>query len=375
MAEFDLLIRGAHVIDPAQGLDGMADIGIVQGAVARVGDLGGSVGGQVIDARGLYASPGWIDIHAHVWSSGGIGVDPDREAGVMTGVTTVVDPGSAGAMEWEGFRAYNIAQSTTRVLAFLNVSLKQGMPGVPRHGDWANFNQRQTIATVEQNPEHIVGVKVLASQTHCGFMGLEPVKLAVQAARLSGTRVMCHIGNAPPVVQDVLNLLGPGDIVTHCWHGKPGGILGRDKKPIPEAWAAAERGVLFDIAHGQASFGFDAARHAMEAGFPVHSISTDIHRANLMGPVFDMGTTMAKFLHLGFSLAEVVRLSTVGPARCIGREGELGSLLPGRSADITLFRVEEGSFTLVDAEKKAEKGTRMLRPVYCVRGGKVCLEP
>lgn len=375
MADFDLLIRGAHVLDAAQGLDRGADIGIIGSQIAAVGNLDGQSGTSTIDGKGLYASAGWVDLHAHVYASGGIGVDPDREGGVMTGVTTAVDPGSAGALQWDGFRDTDIKHAKTRVLAFLNVSLAQGMPGVPRHGDWANYNQRTTIATIEQNLSHIVGVKVLASQTHCGAMGLEPVKLAVQAAELSGTKVMCHIGNAPPMIQDVLNLLRPGDIVTHCWHGKPGGILGRDKKPIPEVLAAVERGVLFDIGHGQASFCFKTARHAMAAGLPIHAISTDIHRRCLHGPVYNQATTMAKFLHLGFSLSEVVRLSTLGPSQCIGKDEEFGSLLPGRSADVTLFAVDEGEYTLVDSEKRAEQGSRMIRPVYCIRAGEVCLQP
>jgi dihydroorotase len=375
MAEFDLIIRGAHVIDAAQNLNGVTDIAVREGKVVRIGNLAGVAALREINGKGLYASPGWIDLHAHVYSAAGHGVDPDREAGVMTGVTTVVDPGSAGAEQWDGFLAFNVKPSRTRVLAFLNISPGPSMPGVPRHGQWSNFNQRLTIRTVEAHQETIVGVKVLASQTHCGFMGIEPVKLARQAADLSGTRVMCHIGNAPPVIQDVLNLLAPGDIVTHCWHGKPGGILDRDGKPIPEALAAAERGVLFDIGHGQASFGFNTARRALEAGFPLHAISTDIHLGNVRGPVFNQATTMAKFLHLGMSLYDVVRLSTLGPARCLAREAEIGSLLPGRCADITLFRVTDGEFRLTDSEKQTEMGRQMIEPVWCLRAGEVCLQP
>lgn len=375
MPDFDLIIRGAHVMDAAQDLNRVTDIGVMDGRVARIGDLGSLTAGREIDGRGLYASAGWIDLHAHVYHASATGVHPDLEGGVMTGVTTAVDPGSAGALQWDGFYETAVKPSVTRVIAFLNVSIAGGMPGVPRHGDWANFNQRMTIRTVETNPDTIVGVKVLASQTHCGFMGLEPVKLARQAAELSGTIVMCHIGNAPPVIEDVLPLLRPGDVVTHCWHGKPGGILGRDKKPIKQAWEAAERGVLFDIGHGQASFAFETARHAMEAGFPLHAISTDIHRNCIKGPVFNQGTTMAKFLHLGMSLYSVVRLSTLGPAQCLKREEQFGTLLPGRCADITLFAVDEGEYTLTDSEKRSEKGARMIRPVWCIRAGKVALQP
>jgi dihydroorotase len=376
MAGYDLLVRGAHVIDPTQNLNRAADIAVTNGRLARIGPPGGGTASRVIDAAGLYASPGWIDIHAHVFhSAGGNGVHPDREAGVMTGVTTVVDPGSPGASQWDGFRAYTVETAATRVLAFLNVSIASAMPGVPRHGAWDNFNQRLTIRTIDAHRDVILGVKVLASQTHCGLMGVEPVKLAVQAADLTGTKVMCHIGNAPPVIQDVLRLLRPGDVVTHCWHGKPGGILDRDGQPIREARAAAERGVVFDIGHGNASFAFETARQAMSAGFPLHSISTDIHQLCIRGPVFDMATTMSKFLHLGMGLSEVIRLSTSGPAAAIGKGDALGSLRVGREADLTLFRVEDGEFPVMDAERKTEKAARMIRPVWCIRAGNVCLHP
>src|SRR5690606_38561318 len=134
------------------------------------------------------------------------------------------------------------------------------------------------------------------------------------------------------------------DVVTHCWHGKYGGLFGRDKKPLPETWAAVERGVRFDIGHGSASFSFDTARYALDAGLPLHAISTDIHGRNLRGPVFDQATTMAKFLHLGLDLSEVVRLSTASPAQLINRDHEIGTLHNGLEADITIFRVLEGEF-------------------------------
>ncbi len=142
--------------------------------------------------------------------------------------------------------------------------------------------------------------------------------------------MICHLGLAPPVIGEVLEQLGPGDIVTHCWHGKgPGGILDQHGRPIPEARAAVERGVVFDIGHGLSSFSFETARKAMEAGLPLHSISTDLHVLNLRHPVRDMATTMAKFLHLGMSLREVIAASTIGPARVLGRDHEIGTLRRG----------------------------------------------
>jgi dihydroorotase len=373
MADYDLIIRGARVIDPAQAIDEVTDIAVKDGKVAGVGDYQAASAGEIFDAAGMAASPGWIDLHVHVYDGAVMsgGVHADRDAGVATGVTTVIDAGSSGAGTWNAFREYVIERSTTRVLAFMNVSL---MPARgPRHGDWQNFSQGKTIKLAEQEAEagHCLGIKVLASQNHCGNLGITPMKLARQAARLSGTGLMVHLGEAPPIIEDVLNLMDEGDILTHCFKGTAGGILGRDKKPIPETWAAIERGVKFDIGHGSSSFSFEVARYALDAGVPLHAISTDLHGGNVNGPVYDMATTMAKFLHLGLSLPEVIRLSTLSPAELIHREHELGSLAPGREADITLFRVVDGDFEVMDAERQKERASRMLEVEYTVRAGKI----
>jgi dihydroorotase len=377
VAHVDLLIRGARVIDPARAMDATADIAVKDGLVAGVGTLSDTTADRVIDGDGLVASPGWIDLHAHVFggavASGG--VDADREAGTAAGVTTVVDAGSAGAGTWKAFREYVLDRATTRVLAFMNVSL---MPAVgPRHGDWQNFGQSRTIKLAEQEAAagRCLGIKVLASQRHCGNLGIEPVKLARQASRLSGTGLMVHLGEGPPVIEDVLNLMDEGDILTHCWKGVAGGLLDRHKKPLTETLAAVERGVKFDIGHGLSSFSFATARYAMDAGLPLHAISTDLHGGNVRGPVYNMATTMAKFLHLGFSLPEVIRLSTHSPAQLIDRDQNIGSLQPGCAADVTLFHVVDGEVLLTDAEGQTERATRSITVDYTIRAGKVVLKP
>lgn len=377
MAHFDLLVRGVRVIDPAQNIDGVHDIAVQDGQIASVGDHAADTAERTIDGNGLIASPGWIDLHVHVFDGAVLvgGVHPDRDAGIATGVTTVVDAGSCGAGTWQNFREYVIDGARTRVYAYLNISL---MPSSePRHGHWSNFSQGKTIQLAEQEAEagHCLGIKVLASQRHCGNLGITPVKLARQASRLSGTGLMIHLGEAPPVIEDVLELMDEGDILTHCWKGVYGGLLGRDKKPLPETWAAVERGVKFDIGHGKSSFSFDTARYALDAGLPVHAISTDIHGGNIHGPVYNMATTMAKFLHLGFDLPEVIRLSTISPAELMHRADEIGSLAVGRVADITLFHIDEGEFPFTDSEGKTEIGTQNIVVDYTIRAGDVVLEP
>ena len=368
VAHYDLLIRGGHCLDAVAGLDGAADVAVLGDRIAAVGALGSATAEREIDARGLLVSAGWIDLHVHCYVGSELvnGVDADRHCGVDTGVTTVCDTGSVGAEDHAAFRQQTEGK-TTRVLGYLNVSAKLARP---RHGDWSLFDQPSTIATAAAHRDHLVGIKVLASQRHCGNLGLTPVKLAVQAAREADTTLMVHLGAAPPVIQDVLELLSPGDVVTHCFKSYPRGIMNRHGRPVPEAWAAADRGVRFDIGHGQDSFNYRAARQAFEHGFPLHSISTDLHSGCLHGPVFSLGHTMAKFLHLGLDLSTVVDLVTRGPAVTAKRYPELGSLSAGTCADITLFRLEERPMELSDSQGTSEMGERNVVPVMTLRDGR-----
>lgn len=372
MANYDLIIRGARVIDAALDLDAVTDIGVKNGRIASVQSLAGESAQRVVEASGLVASAGWIDLHVHCFTGGSLvnSVHPDHDCGVDTGVTTVVDTGSFGASELGQFR--EIAErSVTRVLGYMNVS---AVPGRPVHGDFTRFDQRLTIKMAEENRDLVLGIKVLASQRHCGNLGIIPLQLAVQAAREAQTGLMVHIGNAPPTIQEVLNLLGRGDIITHCFKGFPGGIMNRKGRPVPEAWAAAERGVLFDIGHGQSSFCFTACHQALEARFPFHSISTDLHSGNLNGPVYNLGHTMAKFLHLGLDLPRVVELVTLGPARLMRRAHEIGSLQVGACADVTLFRVKQGAVTYRDGDGGSEQGDVNIEALGTVRAGRVVKE-
>lgn len=370
MSAGDLLIRGAHVIDASLGWDGVADIVVRDGRIAGVGSFPDATASTTIDADGLVASAGWVDLHVHCfvgWHD--LAVEPDTACGVASGVTTVVDTGSATASTFDGLR--RVAESAvTRVLTFLNVS---ALPGDPIHGDWTRFDQKRTIATVEANRDLIVGIKVLASQRHVGNLGMTPLSLGVQASREADTGLMVHIGMAPPVIQEVLDALAAGDIVTHCFKGYPRGIMNRHGRPVPEAWAALERGVLFDTGHGQDSYTFEAHRQALAAGFPLTSLSTDLHRGNLDGPVHSLHHTMSKALHLGHSLAEVIRMVTLAPARSVGRDGEFGSLRPGSCADVTLFRIDEGALRLRDSEGNEEVAERGVAPVATVRAGEVVM--
>ena len=373
---FDLIVAGATLIDPYRKRRQVADVGIKDGKIAMTAvQLDRSAAAEVLDAKGLLATPGWIDLHAHVFfGHKQNAVHPDRDAGVHTGVTTLADPGGFVSSEFNLFRSKIVEKSKTRVLGFVNISAaRYADPSIrrPVHGDWSLFDQELTIKTIVENRDVIQGVKVLSSVRHSGNLGITPTRLAVQAARESGTRVMAHIGMAPPLIQDVLNLLEKGDIITHCFKGFPSGLFHRDGTPVVAARRAIQRGVRLDLGHGAGSFAWNAARHAQAAEIPLHSLSTDLHQGNVRGPVWSYGRTMAKLLHLGHSIDEVVKLSTLGPAELIGRGYELGSLEPGTVADLTLFRVVEAPTVLTDSLGNSEIGSRDVQPVHCIRAGRV----
>jgi dihydroorotase len=367
-AAYDLAIRGAHLLDAATGRDGVADVALRGSRIDAIGDLGDvAATTDVIDGRGCLLSAGWIDLHVHCFvGHHELAIDADDACGVHAGVTTVVDTGSFTSSEIDVFR--EIAErAATRVLGYVNVS---AYPGRPVHGDWQRFDQRLTIATAAAHRDLVVGIKVLASQAHVGAMGFEPVDLAVQAAREAETGLMVHLGMAPPTVGRVLDALDRGDVVTHCCKGYPRGIMNRHGRPVPQAWAALERGVLFDTGHGQDSYTFAAHRQARSAGFPIHTLSTDLHSGNLHGPVHSLALTMAKALHLGATLPEVVEQVTRAPARALGRDAELGVLAVGREADLTLFRVRDEATPVRDAEGNEETAARRIEVVQTIRAGR-----
>ena len=374
--DLDLIVSGGTVIDPYNNLNRVTDIGISSGKIVKVADgLKPAARTRVLDAKGLYVSPGWIDLHAHVFvGTSSNAVHPDRDAGVHAGVTTLADPGGFRSDEFDAFRRDIVDKSVTRVVGFTNIAAHRGRPGEPMQGEWSLFDQQLTINTIAQNKDVLMGVKVLSSNRHAGNLGITPTKMAVQAARETGTHVMAHVGMAPPLIQEVLNLLGPGDIVTHSFKGFPMGIFHSNGRPVAEAWKALERGVRFDLGHGRGSFAWAAAQNARKHSFPLHSISTDIHQGNIKGPIWTYGRTMAKLVHLGHSLPEVVKLSTLGPAESIDRGRELGSLSAGTIADLTLFRVVEQKTTLTDSLGNSETGDRDIQPAHCIRAGKVISE-
>lgn len=370
----DLAITGGRVIDPALGLDGSGFVGIDRGRVVDCGpEPEGIRARQTIDATGLIVVPGLIDLHVHVYPGvSHYGVDPDEHC-VLRGVTTAVDAGSAGAQTFPGLRRYVIERARTRVLAYLHVAV-QGMisalVGELEDRRWAS--PALTVACANEHRDVVVGVKVRLGYQ---MVGQDP-EAALVAARKAADRLelplMVHVIDLPRPLAWLLPHLGEGDVVTHCFHGSEGGSILDDRGSVLQgAFAARERGVLFDIGHGVGSFTFRVAKAALGQGFPPDTISSDIHAYNVDGPVFDQVTTLSKLLRLGMDLPSVIEATTVAPARALRREDTLGSLAVGREADITVLEQARGERNLVDAHGEHEVATEWLVPRWVVRGGNV----
>ncbi|MGN9841990.1 amidohydrolase/deacetylase family metallohydrolase [Nonomuraea sp. H19] len=356
---YDLLLSGGEVIDVGGGHVGRFDVAVRGGRIAAVAPgLPRHAAREVIDAGGKLITPGLVDLHTHVHPGATYwGIDPDSVAW-YSGVTTWIDAGSAGAYAIESLRAA-ISDSQVRVAALLNISAVGLTAPDGENRELANCDVDLAAATLATNRDLIYGVKVRMDRKTVGENGLEPLRRAIAVAETGGVPVMVHIGVAPPTVDEVLRLLRPGDIVTHCASGLATGM--RDGTTIlPAVIEAHAAGVLFDIGHGSGGFAFDVLEAQLKAGVAPYTISSDLHARCLYGPVFDLPTTMTKLLAVGMPLEEVIAAATVNPARALNLPGGAGTLAVGARADIAVFALEEGEFELVDAHRRSRFSDRRL---------------
>ncbi len=366
-----MLIRGGTVVDPSQGLHARRDVRLAADRVAEVGDpLVAAPGEEVVDARGLLIVPGLIDLHVHVfWGASHYGIEPDPHC-LATGTTTVVDAGSAGAHTFPAFRRYVIEVARTRILPFLNIGAT-GMisPDVGELEELRHIDKAAALRTIEAHRDLIRGIKVRLSRDLVGPNAHVALKTARETGEAAGLPIMVHVGETPIPLAEILDELRGGDVVTHCYHGREEGILDERGAVLAAARRAAARGVLFDVGHGKGSFSFAVARRALAQGFRPGTVSSDLHVYNVHGPVFDLATTMSKFLHLGLSLDDVVDMTTVAPARAVREDATLGSLRPGALADVTLLELREGPAVFEDTVGERVPGTRRLVPAGVIRNG------
>jgi len=379
--KFDLVIKGAEVLDPSQKLRGRRDIGIRYGIVEAVeADIAADRALRVLDASGKLATPGLIDLHAHVFPYGSaIGIPAD-ELVPHQATSTVVSAGDAGANNIAVFRRHIVAQTRTRMYAFVHIA-NMGLAGfpVPELFNIGYADAAVAAKAVAENADMVLGIKVRMSENVIDKHGLEPLKRAVQACEMSGTRakVMCHIGGVQSreLMSQILDTLRAGDILTHSYSGAPnnagqGTNIVQEGKLLPSALAAKKRGVIFDVGHGGGSFDYTMAEPAIAQGAPPDTISSDIHvfSGNTPGMPF-LTWVMSKFLNLGFTLEQVIAMATVNPARVIGRMPKLGTLQLGAPGDVSILEVVEGPVRFVDTRKNERDGKVHLRPVQTVAAG------
>jgi dihydroorotase len=373
---FDLILRNGRLIDPASGIDATTDVAFNDGKVAAVGAAAAAGQGRSErDVAGCIVMPGMIDFHTHVyWGGTSISIDADQLAR-RCGTTTWLDVGSAGPGNFAGFRKHVIEPSQTRILAYLHVSHAGIFAFSPQIMVGESLDMRlmdtETCARVaKENPDTIRGIKVRVGAGTSGVNGIGPLYHAIEAADRAGLPVMCHIDRPPPRYVDVLEILRPGDTLTHCFKPFPNAPITADGRIKDACWKARERRVIFDIGHGKGSFDFNVARAMLEGGFPPDIISSDVHVLCIDGPAFDNMETMSKFLNLGMPLVDIIRAVTVTPAKMLGRP-DLGDLTVGSTGDATVMRIEDGIFSFTDVLNQTLAGTSRFALDSVVVGGKL----
>jgi dihydroorotase len=376
--QYDLLLEGGHVIDPKNNVNAVRDVAISAGRIAAVAaDVPASQARRVLDVKGLYVTPGLVDIHAHVWAGPRAGTTnggqssfyPDHLS-FRTGVTTMVDPGSSGWRDFPDFRRTIIDRARTRVLAMLNIA-GIGILAYELEQNVHDLNPALTAKMAKEHADVVVGIK----SAHWWAPDFLSVQKAVEAGKLANVPVMVDFGyflKERPYQTMVTGILRPGDMSTHCFRW-PAPLLDAGGKPAEFLLQARKRGVKFDVGHGGGSFHFRLAEPLTKAGFYPDSISTDMHTQSMNHAMQDMPTTMSKFLAMGMPLLEVVRASTTNPATQVGRP-ELGQISAGAEADVAVFRLDKGTFGYLDVIGGRIEGRERLVCELTLRSGRIVFD-
>lgn len=376
--QYEMLIKGGHVIDPKNNIDNVMDVAIADGKIARVAaDIPESSAEKVVNAQGLYVTPGLIDLHSHnfhgtepdAYLSNSFTALPPDGFSFRVGVTTIVDVGGAGWKNFPTFKEQTIDRSKTRVLSFLNI-VGSGMKGGPFEQNLNDMDAKMTAMVAQRHPE-IVGIKV----AHYAGPEWDPVERAVEAGKIAGIPVMIDFGgHIPPLSLEALLMekLRPGDIFTHTFAHVPGRIPVVDErgKVRPYVWEAQKRGVIFDVGHGGGSFLFRQAIPALKEGFRPNTISTDLHTGSMNAGMKSQINVMSKFINMGMPMAEVIAASTWNSAKVLQRE-DLGHLSEGAVADVAVINLKEGNFGFVDSGGYRMDGKQTLECELTLREGEV----
>ncbi len=377
MPAFELAITGGTVYDAVSGVHGARDIGITGGRISALApslDVTGSR--RVIDAQGMTLTPGLIDLHCHgYWGATYWGIELDAVC-LRTGVTSAVDAGSAGAYNYPAFRRWVVGGNRTNTLCFLNIS-SIGLT----HSTYELANLKYAdvdlaVRVADAQRAVVLGIKARIDVNTVGANGIEPLRRARLAADQLNLPVMVHIAMGPPELADVLALMRPGDILTHCHNARSNRLVDVSTRQMRlDVKEAHARGIVLDVGHGQGSFSYESAEMLLQAGELPDTISTDIHSGNLNGPVYDLPTTLSKFMLLGMPFTETIARCTAHVATAIDRP-DLGTLAIGSVADIAGLAVRDGSFTLTDSMGCSRQAEKLVVCQLTVRHGDVTyLEP
>jgi dihydroorotase len=372
--DFDLVLTGGRIIDPAQSIDRVTDVAFSGGKVAATGDGLAQRARSVEDASGFIVAPGLIDLHTHVyWRGSSLSVDPLILA--RRGCATLVDTGSAGPGNYSGFLEHVIKPSPVRIIAFLNISFagiyafsKRVMVG--ESGDLRLMAPIDAVEVAQKNRDSLAGIKVRVGLNASGASGIVPLDIGRQVAEQIDMPMMVHIDHPPPTLEDVLARMRPGDILTHCFRPFPNNPTKANGRILDVVLEARQRGIIFDIGHGMGSFAFSTARAMLANGFMPDCISSDVHALCIDGPAFDLLTTMSKFICLGMPLVEVIRSATENPAKAL-RRPDLGSFKQGSAGDASIVAIEDGVFDYVDSTGEILKGRTRIAPRALVINGEL----
>ena len=373
---YDVLLQGGMVLDPSQGINGVNDLAVQDGKIARIApSISADEAVRVIQLSGKLVCPGLIDLHTHIYSGvNATGVTPDS-GGVRAGVTTMVDAGSSGCDTFGGFPEHIIPNNETEVICFLHIC-RTGLATTPDIFSPSSIDLERTIQVVQEHPNLIAGIKARMVSPALEIMGMEMPRMAKRAAREAGVKLMVHIGDTEKrydanVIRELLPIMEEGDIVTHLFTANPGGVVDADGKLVPEANEAKDRGVWMDTAHGRMNFSFDVGQRILDQGLVPHCISTDLTVPGRARTVHSMTEMMTRFLALGFTMEQVVTMSTLNPAMAVGVDDRLGTLEVGRQADVSVLEVREGDWVVYDVLSSPMPVNRAVVPVLTLKRGKV----
>jgi dihydroorotase len=404
--QYDMVLRGGRVIDPAQGVDSVCDIAMYEGRIAAVGpNISGSAAHDVLDVSGKLVLPGLIDTHAHVYQyvTGRFGLSADL-VGVHSGVTTLVDQGGPSCMTLPGFRTFIVEPAQSRVYTFLSAYLVGGLEGhaYPSLYRPDCMDVEATVRVAQANADLVKGIKAHAELGGFARWGLEVMQQAARIGQEANLPLYIHFGqlwplpdtgansmDADDILPQVVEILKPGDILAHPFTRHPGGFVNRNGRVHPIVRDALARGLWVDVGHGS-HFSFKMARIALDAGIVPHTLGADMHGYNTHVPKppgtpeahpdeehmffgqmrFSLVSTMTTLMACGLTLEQVVPMVTSNPAKMLRLEDEIGTLRPGMVADVSVLYDERGRWVLRDNEGTEVRTERLLRPAFCLRAGR-----